>query len=145
MFAGLVNGGKASSRLAITLSRTRSGEGPLISVVESTSSPAVVSLPIKSLKHIAECWEFVLSMSMWLSRAALYSYLPLFLFCFSTSSSGGEERLQMMRWQPALLYLFATVFLDIDTTVPNTSWIIKNNCDVDAKLHSLIKKSSYGA
>lgn len=50
MFAGLVNGGKASSRLPITLSRTRSWEGPLIRAMEPASSLACFFPPYQMLK-----------------------------------------------------------------------------------------------
>lgn len=82
MFAGLVNGGKVSSRLPITLSRTFSGEGPLIRVVESLAS---VFLPIKCLKHA--------SVFMYANLIILEFLSP---FCFPNVFSPGEERPQMM-------------------------------------------------
>lgn len=50
MFAGLVNGGKGGPGLPITLSRTCTGEGPLIRAVESAS----VFFPHQELK-VCEC------------------------------------------------------------------------------------------
>lgn len=76
MFAGVFNGGNASSRLSITLSRTRSGVGSLIRKAESISFPASIFSSSELSYNATVSWRGFIPMG--LCCADFQSY-PFFL------------------------------------------------------------------